>query len=291
MTDSHTLIRRAAAAGSARLEPTPAEVETEVESDDEDAPDAKGACWANTLARAGIFASVTAATAALDAQIEELGKDAGIPGDTWHLRAIDRAVCRAGHRIKALPADCPMRDVLEHGTYAVEGIQNKVWYLGNQKVDVWGPEMPGPDVAPSEWRHVVCVKDGKILDWEFAGDGAPLSDRGVQSLSALRLRADNTVDVHKGYFRSIHKVYELTPGVQEGLQACARRDGWGCMSFTVDGPGGRYAHMTRASHRRYVGLALYCAMCRPTKLARSCAHEWLRVGCMARRIALDEGWR
>ena len=138
-------------------------------------------------------------------------------GETWHARVVDKAAWQAGFRVSKLIIDLEradkidLRDVLKEGTYAVEGIQNKVWYRGKTKVDLWGKDVLGPDKVPSEWRHVVCVKDGKVLDWEHDDNGTRHADGGAKPLSVLWLRAGNTVDVTKGYFRSILKVYTITP--------------------------------------------------------------------------------
>merc|ERR1712046_326174 len=103
-----------------------------------------------------------------------------------------------------------LRDVLKNGTYAVEGTLNKVWYDGHTKVDVWG-DARGPDDVPKEWCHVVCVKDGQVLDWEKDGTGKRHKDGGKNSMSVLWLGDNNTVDKEKGYFRKIAKVYRITP--------------------------------------------------------------------------------
>lgn len=192
---------------------------------------ADGGCWSSTLTRAGVFTSVSVAKTALDAQIDPVlaefrsggrpnatREEAGVNGETWHARVIDKAAWQAGFRMSKLLINPThphkvdlLRDVLKEGTYAIEGIQNKVWYHGKTKVDLWGKDVRGPDKVPSEWRHVVCVKDGKVLDWEHDDNGTRHADGGAKPLSVLWLRAGNTVHVTKGYFRSILKVYTITP--------------------------------------------------------------------------------
>lgn len=144
-------------------------------------------------------------------------EDVAVPGQEWHARVLNKAALQAGFWMRKLKIDpvcadkVDLRVVLKKGTYAVEGIQNKIWFRGNTKVDTWGADVAGPDVAPSDWRHVVCVKDGKVLDWECDENGKCHANGGAEKLSVLRLRAGNRVDVTKGYFRKIVKVFTITP--------------------------------------------------------------------------------
>ena len=183
------------------------------------------------------------AKAALDAQIDPVlaefhrggrvdptREDAGVNGETWHARVVDKAAWQAGFHMPKLiisptRADkVDLRDVLQDGTYAVEGVLNKVWYHGKKMVDVWGAGVDGPDKTPKDWKHVVCVKDGKVLDWEHDDNGTRHADGGAKPLAVLWLRAGNQVNVEKGYFRSILKVYEITPRSSAAASHCASKD-------------------------------------------------------------------
>ena len=94
-----------------------------------------------------------------------------MPGETWHARVIDKAAWQAGYRITQVwpekqgrePVD--LRTVLREGTYVIDGIQNKVFYHGKCRVDKWGAGVSGPETAPADWFHAVCVKGGQVLDW------------------------------------------------------------------------------------------------------------------------------
>jgi len=194
-----------------------------------------GGCWASTLARAGVFSSVGEATPALNAQIDPVWdelrrggrpnatrEDAGVPEKgLWHPRVVDKAAWKAGYRITKVPIDpthkepVDLRRLLQQGTYAIEGIQNKVYYHGAKKEDRWGKGVVGPERAPADWRHVACVKDGVLLDWEFDEAGVRHADGGAMPLSVLWLRAGNAVVVKMGYFRSILKVYRIERRVEK----------------------------------------------------------------------------
>ena len=104
-----------------------------------------------------------------------------------------------------------LRTVLQKGTYALEGIQNKIYEEGGCMVDKWGDELPGPEENDeNEWRHVVCIKDGMLLDWECDQTGARFADGGKHTLDVLWLNGPNSFDVKKSYFRKVLKVYAIT---------------------------------------------------------------------------------
>ena len=143
--------------------------------------------------------------------------DAGDPDKgVWHPRVVDKTVWHAGYRIRKVAIDpqnekrVDLRRELKHGTYAIVGMQNKVYYnQNNKKVDRWGKDVIGPEQAPADWCHAACVKDGKVLDWEFDSAGVRHANGGEMPLAVLHLRENNTVLKGKGYFRKIAKVYRI----------------------------------------------------------------------------------
>jgi hypothetical protein len=142
-------------------------------------------------------------------------EEVGVPGETWHARVIDKAAWQAGYRITQVwpekqgrePVD--LRTVLREGTYVIDGIQNKVFYHGKCRVDKWGAGVPGPETAPADWFHAVCVKGGQVLDWEYDESGTRHADGGELPLSVLWLGSGNAINLKKGFFRKIRKVYKV----------------------------------------------------------------------------------
>jgi hypothetical protein len=143
-------------------------------------------------------------------------EEVGVAGETWHSRVIDKATWQAGYCISQVWPEKRGREpvglltVLREGVYVIDGIQNKVFHRGKNKVDKWGPDVPGPETAPEEWFHAVCVRGGQILDWEYYGSGTRCVNSGVLPLSVLHLkRSGCTIDFKKGFFRKIRKVYRV----------------------------------------------------------------------------------
>jgi hypothetical protein len=178
-----------------------------------------GGCTAHALARLGVYASVDMAKTALDREgaaelarrIETHGAaydtaKVYTPGDNWSSVVIKAAVVAAGFDFRKvdLRTVC-LRDVLQHGTYFIDGTQNQHWQKGRY-VFTSAPTFdgPGPEVSPQDWRHSIAVEDGQVLE----------QNDDTFSAKWLHLNADNTVDVSKGYMRNILKVYRLSVRTQ-----------------------------------------------------------------------------
>jgi len=95
---------------------------------------------ASAYYRAGVFSSVEAAAAAFNALIDPIVNElrrggrpdtscdeVGIVGNSWHPRVIDRAVHEAGYSRRLLSPNDDLRVALEHGTFIVDGVQNKMY--------------------------------------------------------------------------------------------------------------------------------------------------------------------
>ena len=177
-----------------------------------------GGCTAKALSAIGVFPSATAAVLGLDAQItpqheklcRERGEcaesEAGVRGEQWHEETIKRAVIAAGWHFQTLhinpaqAAHADLRVTLKSGSYLVVGVTNNLWFNGKKKQPLkypgWAADAPALDTAG--WVHSIAVLDGHVCDFDAR-----------LPLSALWLEANNQPDPHRGYMRTIRKVWQL----------------------------------------------------------------------------------
>ena len=190
-------------------------------------------CVANALTRIGVFAGGNddaEAKAALNAQIGPLHTillktrpdinidEVGVNDKIWHKDAVKRAIIDAGYHFTKVAIDpsiphADLRQDFKKGKYIVDGQQNgkfmKTVGKKTRWIDRWPNESPpdpnDTDSNHPDW-HMIGIENGKILDWEFAGDGTRLDC----SIACLWLRPDSTPHPTKGYFRRFRSVYRVT---------------------------------------------------------------------------------
>ena len=185
-----------------------------------------GGCTASAMKDIGVWESKEAAVVALNAQIgpmhEELerrwGKkcdvsEAGIEDEQWHEEAIKRAVVAQGWHFKKLKIDATdpkavgLKEELRDGSYFMIGVTNNAWVRGSkrQKLKYPGYNATAPAVDAAGWVHSVAIMNGRLLD-----HGAN------ESLASLWLGSKNQPNPHKGYMRSIRKVWRMTKCCNHG---------------------------------------------------------------------------
>ena len=80
------------------------------------------------------------------------------------------------------------------------GVTNNEWYKGKTKQPLkysdWPADAPAKDT--SGWVHSVAVVHGHVCDFQAR-----------QPISALWLEKNNQPDPHRGYMRTIRKVWRL----------------------------------------------------------------------------------
>jgi len=186
-------------------------------------------CTAVALTTLGVWSSVAAAAAALDAQIAPLHQkwlrergpceesEAGIRGEQWHEEAISNAIKAADWHVRALvihptKADAvSLQSELARGRYLVFGVTNNRWYKRvkgkpkPQKLKYPGWPADAPRHSTAGWHHAVAVKDGQLRDHD-----------ATEPLASLWLRSDNQPDRDKGWLRSIRKVWQIYPCTRPG---------------------------------------------------------------------------
>ena len=192
------------------------------------------ACVANATTRVGVFKKGkdnAAAKAALNKQIDPVHSklsqtnpslpvsEVGVENQIWHKEVVQRAVIDAGYHFFKVqidpthPEQANLRKEFKTGSFLVEGLLNPRWLPAGKKADKstnWierYPDEAGPvESNPLDsWWHMTGVKNGKILDWEFAANG----DRLDCSADCFWLRDNSTPDPNKGYMRSFRRVYRI----------------------------------------------------------------------------------
>jgi hypothetical protein len=189
-----------------------------VASQDGDVTGGDGSCTAAALFSIGVFPSMSAAVLGLDAEIvhmhEKLCKErgeceeseAGIRGEQWHQEAVKRSVIASGWHFKTLPIDptqssrVNLRTVLMKGAYLVIGVTNNQWYKDRKKQPLKYPDWSAdaPAVDTDGWVHSIAVVDGHVYDFQTR-----------VPLSALWIEPNNQPNPHKGYMRTIRRVWQI----------------------------------------------------------------------------------
>ena len=178
---------------------------------DAPAPFPGAGCVANGLTRIGAFKKGNqnkAAKKALNKQIDPVHSklrnanpalprsEVGVDDKIWNKEVVQQAVIEEGYhffREQIDPAHSDrvdLREKFKTGEYLVEGLINPTFLkAGKTAKDAkvkknWIEHYPGdgePDETNpnDEWWHMVGVKDGKILDWEFADNGDKLGTSPV----------------------------------------------------------------------------------------------------------------
>ena len=190
---------------------------------------ADGGCWASVGHRSGAFPTLAAAAKAFDDQIDSVHaqninrnasakrEDAGVDGEIWSHQVLTYGFSQANYQLKKIDLPSPndagkLSRTLSDGTYAIEGIQNKSYRPAVGKSLTGGQRfrgVPGPEKIPNQWRHVVCVKEGRMLDWERTRTGESLPNDFP--LDVLWIGDNNCVDMTNGYFRKIVRLYKISP--------------------------------------------------------------------------------
>ena len=195
-----------------------------------------GGCTASALTAIGVWDAKESVVEALDAQIgpmhEELERrwgqkcdvsEAGIRGEQWHEEGIKRAVVAQGWHFQKLNIDAThpkaveLKEELKVGSYFMIGVTNNAWVRGSkrQKLKYPGYKANAPAVDAAGWVHSVAIMNGRLLD-----HGAN------ESLASLWLGPKNQPNPHKGYMRSIRKVWRVTKCCHPGTGCrgeCIRR--------------------------------------------------------------------
>jgi hypothetical protein len=177
-----------------------------------------GSCSATALVKMGVFDSVPDAKRALDDMIpafhEELQrlrgpcdqKEAGIPGEQWHVSIINKVAIAQGFHVKKVMIETTnhnavkLKDVLKVGNYLVIGTTNNLWYNGSKRQPLKYPDEPvnGPVVDRVAWNHSIAVVNGLIRDSDLE-----------TPISSLWLKDNNKVNPDKGYMREIRAVFRV----------------------------------------------------------------------------------
>ena len=131
----------------------------------------------------------------------------GVPDDRWHPKVVQQTVIDAGYDFRKVDLNnVELRKQLKKGSYLVDGVLNKRYVMMDKGQQVECFDDTGDNTTPwsneAGWRHSIAVRDGRILEKEFA-----------MSANWLWLDANNRPNSSKGYMYKILKVYEITPRV------------------------------------------------------------------------------
>lgn len=182
-----------------------------------------GGCSARALSAIGVWTTPKKAAEAMDAQIEPLHRkfvrergpcpqsEAGIFGEQWHEEAIKRAVIGEGWHVRKVNASVerkqtepPLQSELTKGSFLVFGVTNNKWARRVKGKAVFQrlkyPDYPAdaPSAQGESWQHSIAVIDGELHDFSLR-----------EPISSLWLGTNHQPDRHKGYMRSIRKVWRV----------------------------------------------------------------------------------
>ena len=178
-----------------------------------------------------MFVNLQKAKDALNAQIDVFAASlpkpsqrapafVGVPDDRWHNRVVNLAVIQAGwHMTKLDLAKVDLREELRQGRYLIDGVLNDkfVQVVDGKEETFLADEEDKTTPADNQagWRHSIGVRDGHILEKEFA-----------TSIDSLWLGEGNRPDPCKGYMYKVLVVYRLTKCVSRDPTCkggCSRR--------------------------------------------------------------------
>ena len=180
-----------------------------------------GGCTAAALVALGVWSTLAAAIAALDARIAPLHEkflktrgscdesEAGVRGMQWHLEAMHAAIKAPGWHVEKL-------DI--HPTHLVIGVTNNRWAIKkpNARLEWQSLKYPGyaanaPSVSSEAWHHTIAIDDGNLHDFSLAAERRAKGKVEATVASAMWLRDDdNQPDRNKGLMRTIRKVWRLS---------------------------------------------------------------------------------
>ena len=171
--------------------------------------------------------SHTAATAAIDNQVDPQDRFSGIKGHQYSETTFKRTVGAAGYFMDELDLKkCSINSAFNSdGVYIVAGVTNNKWCLKNLRSGnprPWAdPNLlkyngkKGDDVAPgiddstqpsfgsgadTGWHHLIAISNGNLLDF----------DSMYSVREAMWLGEDNQPDPNRSYMRTIRKVWRIT---------------------------------------------------------------------------------